>query len=132
LSRVVALTLSIPCLVPAQEPAPDPAAPRVDSSGVPYALIEAAPSLGKVKAYNPNYGFGVVTLSAQVTLQRGDRVAARRDGVVICRGSVESVEATGTVVIQFSPFSPDPDSPTRVRLGDDLIPYPPPARSPAP
>jgi hypothetical protein len=123
------LALAFSGLLGAEEP---DSAPSRDSSGIPYAWIEAAVSWGKVQAYNPNYGFGVVSLAAPApTLKRGDLVAARRDGVIISRGFIESVETPNTVVVQFSPFTPDPDAPSRVRVGDELIPYPPNAPDPA-
>ncbi len=120
-----ALAGHLACPVSA-DPAP---MPENDSSGIPYAWIDAAPVLGVIQAYNPSFGFAVAQAAVEVhrNLRKGTRVAARRDGTIVSVGFIDALEDSRTMVIQFPVSSPDPSNPSRPRVGDEIIPYPPPS-----
>ncbi len=95
--------------------------PKLDTNGVPYAWIDAAPKIGTIKGVNRDFGFLIATLDPEIlnlgTVKLAKKVASRRDGVVMAHGLVE--EVNGKTIVIFLKEQLDP------RVGDDLIFYPP-------
>jgi hypothetical protein len=99
--------------------APASDSPQIAPDGVPYEWIDAASSIGKVVAINPEFAFVIVSLAAPPSqaLQSGVRVAFRRDGVITGQALVDRVEEPRTLVVQVRSG--------RVAIGDAVIFYPP-------
>jgi hypothetical protein len=93
--------------------------PDAAPDGVPYAWIDAAPSLGTVQAINPEYAFVIIKLTGTPPdpLRPGVRVAFRRDGVAVGQALVDRIEAPRTLIAQVRSG--------RVAIGDAVIFYPP-------
>ena len=94
----------------------------------PKEVVEAVPSVGKVRAYNPLYGFFVADITTRKEIRVGTRLAVRRNDHIIVTGTVEAVEGQTkarryvTVVVDKPYTVLDAETP---HLRDDIIMYPP-------
>ena len=101
--------------------------PELNSDGIPYQWIDAAPALGVVRAVNPGFGFVVIGLSRDATpeLRRGVTLGIRRNGVIVIWGVVDTLEDPRTLVLELKGNAFAPDGSSQARVGDSVIIYPP-------
>lgn len=98
--------------------------PVYDSRGIPYEAIDAEPSLGTIKAYNPDYNFLVAQLKRDHHLGRGSYVALRRDGVIVCFARVEELESSRVATLHLLLETTGIHDITQPSLGDEIIRIP--------
>lgn len=89
----------------------------------PEALAKA-PAIGKVVAYNGDWGFAVINAGTKKGVKEGTRLAIRRRGKVVIIGIVEDVSANQSSIgfVDLRPYGRDANRP---HLGDEAFIYPP-------
>jgi len=104
---------------------------ELDPRGIPYAAIDAEPSLGKIVAHNPEYGFAVARLTRPESVKPGLRVALRRTGVIVTFAYVETIDDGRLAILQFLPERKLLHHPLSIpALGDEIIRVPRPVLRP--
>ncbi|MFT5469006.1 MAG: hypothetical protein ACI8UO_004120 [Verrucomicrobiales bacterium] len=87
-------------------------------------LLANAPAIGKVIAYNGNWGFAVTNAGSSKGIKVGNHFAVRRKGRVIIIGIVEDVSKNQSS-IGFLDLRLNGADTNRPHLGDEIIIYPP-------
>ena len=126
---LVAPKPSSPPPQPASEPKPlsseagSPSAPPLPSiADVPLTplqrRVKSSPSLGKVKEYQPDQGFVVLSAGSKQGLKEGVKLDLRRDAAIVGRIKITSVEESESVAdVEFKSV---PEGVT-LQQGDEII-----------